>query len=140
MQALGPNIPQWNRTWLGELLYLGEKNLKAYQNRLAKGEPAFVRGFSLSGEDEFRAAVINQLICHFRLDFAQLEGDFGGNPKVHLAEALAQLKPMESDGLLSVTAEGIEVHNRGRLLIRRICMAFDQYLERDGLIRYSKVI
>lgn len=117
-----------------------EKNLKTYQDRLAKGEPAFVRGFCLSDEDKFRATVINQLICHFRLDFAQLERDFGVNPEVRLAEALAQLEPMESDGLLSVTASGIEVHNRGRLLIRRICMVFDQYLEGDGLIRYSKVI
>ena len=124
----------------GGVYIQNEKNLKAYQDRLVNGESAFVRGFCLSGEDEFRAAVINQLICHFRLDFAQLERELGVNPKVHLAEALAQLKPMESDGLLSVTAEGIEVHNRGRLLIRRICMAFDQYLERDGLIRYSKVI
>ncbi|HSX49313.1 MAG TPA: coproporphyrinogen III oxidase, partial [Cellvibrio sp.] len=64
----------------------------------------------------------------------------GLDSRSHFAKELAQLKPMIEDGLLSIDDDGIEVLNAGRLLIRRICMVFDEYLCNASTIRYSKVI
>lgn len=116
------------------------KSVEDYQDILDRGQRPAVRGFTLSDEDRLRQWVINQLICHFHLDFAELEHRFGVDAQVKFADELRQLAPMVEDGLLSLSAHGIQVHNSGRLLIRRICMVFDEYLKNSNLIGYSKVI
>jgi oxygen-independent coproporphyrinogen-3 oxidase len=47
---------------------------------------------------------------------------------------------MVADELLRLGNDHLEVLPRGRLLIRNICMAFDEYLNPEGLQRFSKVI
>lgn len=116
------------------------KNVEQYQQLIDSGERAMIRGFTLSGEDHLRQFVINQLICHFGLDFEEVAKRFSVDPQTHFAEELAELEPMIEDGLLSSDNTGIRVHNAGRLLIRRICMVFDEYLKKGNQIRYSKVI
>lgn len=116
------------------------KNVEQYQQLIDSGERAMIRGFTLSGEDHLRQFVINQLICQFGLDFQEVAKRFGVDPQTHFAEELAELEPMIDDGLLSSDNTGIRVHNAGRLLVRRICMVFDEYLKKGNQIRYSKVI
>lgn len=117
------------------------KRLDVYEKRLSTARLAIEKGFTLTAEDKLRQAVINQLICHFELDFDALRAQFAIDPVVHFADEIAQLQPMVEDGLLTVDASCIRVANAGRLLIRRICMVFDEYLApASGQIRYSKVI
>lgn len=116
------------------------KKLEDYHQHIDSNQRPSVRGFTLSNEDHLRQFVINQLICHFHLDFDSVIKKFAIDPKVHFATELATLTPMIEDGLLSLNEQGIHVHNAGRLLIRRICMVFDEYLNNGNQIRYSKVI
>ena len=116
------------------------KLVELYQQLIDAEKPASVRGFVLSDEDHLRQFVINQLICHFHLEFADVQQRFHINPVNHFADELAELSPMVEDGLLSISSEGIQVHNSGRLLIRRVCMVFDEYLKKNTEIRYSRVI
>ncbi len=120
------------------------KDLNAYQQKLDLGLLPIARGFTLNDEDQLRRFVINSLICHLRLDFAELEQAFSINPRDYFAAEIAQLAPMIEDGLVTVDDSGIRVHNKGRLLIRRVCMVFDEYLQRPvqsgNQIRYSKII
>lgn len=116
------------------------KRVDEYQALLEQGRPAYIKGVTLSEEDHLRRALINQLICHFQLDFAELEARFGIVAQEHFAGELAALAPMAEDGLIELDRRGIRVLNRGRLLIRRVCMVFDQYLNSDRQIRYSRVI
>jgi oxygen-independent coproporphyrinogen-3 oxidase len=117
------------------------KDLKTYQHKLDLGQLPFERGLTLTAEDKLRQFVIGQLICHLRLEYADVEKVFNLNPREHFASELRQLAPMIEDGLLSLHDWGIEVHNRGRLLIRRLCMVFDEYLQQGNpQIRYSKII
>lgn len=116
------------------------KQLDEYQRHLDAGELPRVRGVSLNEDDRLRGAVINQLICHFQLDFSDINRRFDIDFRRHFESELVQLEPMEEDGLLSVDCGGIRVHNAGRLLIRRVCMVFDQYLQANEKTRYSRVI
>lgn len=120
------------------------KELNAYQQKLDLGLLPVVRGFTLNDEDQLRRFIINSLICHLELNFSQLEREFSINPIEYFATEIAQLAPMMADGLLSIDADGIHVHNKGRLLIRRVCMVFDEYLQKpaqsNNQIRYSKII
>lgn len=124
----------------GDVYLQNSKQLDDYYQRIDQQQPAFVRGFTLSNEDLLRQRVINQLICHFHLDFQVIQEEFGIAPAEYFANELAELHPMVQDGLISIDDKGIQVHNTGRLLIRRICMVFDAYLKEGPMIRYSKVI
>lgn len=116
------------------------KQLDQYQQTIDSGTLPFVRGFTLSQDDLLRQTVINQLICHFKLDFADVERQFAITFADYFGEELSQLRPMVEDGLIELDASGLRVNNAGRLLIRRICMVFDAYLRSNQQIRYSRII
>lgn len=116
------------------------KDLVAYHEAVTAGRLPIERGYVLTNEDHLRRYVISEIISHFRLDFAQVEQKFGIAFAQHFASALTELKPMVADELLHLDGDHLEVLPRGRLLIRNICMAFDEYLNPEGLQRFSKVI
>ncbi len=117
------------------------KELGPYQERLAQGRLPVLRGVRLDADDRLRRELITRLICHFELDLAELGARHGVDPERYFAEELANLAPMEADGLLEREGLRIRVLPAGRLLIRNICMVFDRYLRRrQGPQRYSKVI
>lgn len=116
------------------------KRIEEYQTLVDKNGRPFVRGFVLREEDHIRQRVINQLICHFQLDFDRMGAVLNLDFRQHFAAELNEFAPMIEDGLLTMDEKGIQVENAGRLLIRRICMVFDEYLRNSKQIRYSKVI
>lgn len=124
----------------GDVYIQNSKNLNDYQNRINNQQHARVRGLMLTKEDLIRKDAINQLICHFELDFNTLNGNHNINAQDYFADELQQLQPMVDDGLLQIEESRVQVLDAGRLLIRRICMVFDTYLNGHGQIRYSKVI
>ncbi|MFY0640320.1 MAG: oxygen-independent coproporphyrinogen III oxidase [Bermanella sp.] len=126
---------------IGHSYMQNSADIEVYQSQLEQGVLPINKGLTLTDEDELRQAVIKQLICHFNLSFSDIEQRFNINPKTHFAKELDNLQRFEEDGLLSVSSQGIQVHDKGILLIRSICMVFDEYLTRpDQGIRYSKVI
>jgi oxygen-independent coproporphyrinogen-3 oxidase len=116
------------------------KDLQNYQIKIDAGLLPIAKGFTLNEEDRLRRFVINQLICQLRLDYCDIENFFGIDATTHFRYQIQELELMQKDGLLSLSEKGIEVTNAGRLLIRRICMVFDEYLPENNLIRYSKII
>jgi oxygen-independent coproporphyrinogen-3 oxidase len=120
------------------------RELNSYQQKMDMGLLPVAKGFTLNQEDVLRRFVINRLICSCELLFSELYEIFGIVAHEHFNKELQQLQPMIEDGLISIDCRGIRVHNKGRLLIRRVCMAFDEYLSVTGNnvypIRYSKII
>ncbi len=107
------------------------KGLPAYYDRIEEEAPATFRGYRLSNDDRLRRHVIMQLMCHFRLKKATIEDRFGIDFDATFASALETLKPMEADGLVTLTPEAIHVRPTGRLLVRNVAMAFDAYWQTD---------
>ena len=117
------------------------KQIEDYQTAIDSGHLPVARGFELSRDDLLRQMVIKQLICHFELNFADIEQQFDVVFTDYFAEELLQLRSMMDDGLVVLSPEGLRVTPVGRLLIRRICMTFDAYIKKSGSeIRYSKII
>ena len=117
------------------------KQIEDYQIAIDSGHLPVARGFELSPDDLLRQMVIKQLICHFELNFADIEQQFDVVFTDYFAEELLQLRSMMDDGLVVLSPEGLRVTPVGRLLIRRICMTFDAYIKKSGSeIRYSKII
>lgn len=125
---------------IGNTYVQNAKNLNDYQEKLDAGLLPYIKGFTLNSEDELRKFIINQLICHFELDFNRVDETFNIQMRNHFQHELAQLTPMIEDGLITLDTQGIKVLNAGRLLIRRICMVFDEYLNAPNQIKFSKII
>ncbi len=115
------------------------RDIDAYYAALDSGHLPIFRGMLLSKDDRIRGRVIQELICHFRLDFDAISDRFDIDFRDYFSKELSQLQRMQEDGLLAVHAGSIEVLPVGRLLIRNICMMFDAYLQKSSQ-QFSKVI
>lgn len=124
----------------GDTYIQNSKSVNEYQIAIQQHQHARVRGFHLSQDDLIRKDAINQLICHFELNFNMLNEKYDINVVEYFSEELEALKIMVNDGLVEIGEGTVKVLDAGRLLIRRICMVFDAYLKSDKQIRYSKVI
>ena len=116
------------------------KTIKEYTDVIESGHLPVFRGIALSQDDILRREVINQLICHFELKFENIEKEFSINFSEYFSDELKQIKEMESDSLVELTNDKIQVLPEGKMLIRNICMVFDVYLKANKEQRFSKVI
>jgi oxygen-independent coproporphyrinogen-3 oxidase len=91
-------------------------------------------------DDKIRRTLIAELLCHLTLSFEQLDQQFGINSREYLADSLSRLQPMQQDELVEITHDHISITDKGRLLVRNACMAFDTYLQHHEAQRFSKAI
>jgi oxygen-independent coproporphyrinogen-3 oxidase len=105
------------------------KKLSQYEQALNANTLPLWRGYSLTTDDLLRQAVIMQLMCQNRLDFASIDARFKITFETYFADALEALKPLEADGLLTIKHRRIEFSPLGRIFSRNIAMPFDAYLQ-----------
>jgi len=115
------------------------KTMDEYYELIDNNQLPVFRGIELNTDDLIRREVINQLICHYYLDFSKIEQQFDIDFAVYFKAELVMLEPMQHDGLLVHLDKAISVKPIGYLLIRNICMVFDRYLA-DSKNSFSKVI
>jgi len=126
---------------VGNSYWQNVKTENEYNERLDGNRLPVFRGLLMSEDDRIRRAVIMELICHFRLDFKQIEDQFRIRFTEYFTSEMAGLAAMQQDGLLELDESGLTITDRGVLLIRNICMLFDAYIEKQReKSRYSKVI
>lgn len=108
-----------------------EKTLDDYYARLENSTLPIARGIQLGMDDVLRRLIIQRLMCNFELSISSLEIAYPIVFREYFAAEMAQLQAMEDDGLIKIEPEWITVEEKGRLLIRNICMVFDRYLKED---------
>lgn len=126
---------------LGDSYAQNHKELKQYYAEVEMRGIALHKGLMLTKDDCIRRDVIKGLICNFKLNYAQLEKQYGIKFNDYFAEDLALLEPLAKDGLLAINEQNIVVSPRGRLLIRNICMCFDIYSRQQAKRQqFSRII
>jgi len=117
------------------------RDMDNYYASIDNNQLAVFRGVEIDQDDLIRREVIMQLICHFQLEFAQIETKFGINFNDYFADELTRYQVMVADGLIEMDSRSIQVNPRGQLLIRNICMVFDRYIKPDQqTTNFSKLI
>ena len=117
------------------------KTLDDYYDRLNQGRLPVIRGLALTRDDLVRRAVIMALMCQGELLFEPLETSWLIDFRKYFAPELEQLQEMEQQGLVKLSAEGIEVTAMGWYFVRGIAMVFDKYLQADkNRARFSRII
>jgi oxygen-independent coproporphyrinogen-3 oxidase len=80
-----------------------------------------------SADDELRRTVIHELMCNFRVDARAIERQYGIDFATYFADDLALLAPHERDGMVVVSAAGLQATPVGELFVRNLAMCFDRY-------------
>ena len=99
-------------------------------------------GIRLTRDDQIRRTVIMSLLCRNVLDTGVVESQYGIDFKSYFARELNILADYVTQGLLEQQNGVFNVTDRGRLVVRKICMAFDVYLPehlKSGR-RFSRVL
>ncbi len=125
---------------VGDAYIQNVKELDEYDQLIKQNKLPVYKGVELDFDDKLRRAVITHTICHFELDFSMIEALFSINFAEYFAKELTELAQMQADGLITITANGLQVLPVGRLLIRNVCMVFDKYLAQKNPHQFSKVI
>jgi len=117
------------------------RTLDEYYARLDQNTVPVFRGVELTADDLVRREVIQQLMCHFDVEFGAIGSRHGVDFERYFATELAALRALAADGLVALEPGRIRVTPRGRLLVRTVAMTFDRHLrEQRERARYSKVI
>jgi len=125
---------------IGDLYCQNSSDLNTYQDTLANAQLPTQRGLVCTHDDRLRRAVIQQLICHFELDFEPMEEAFTIDFRGYFNELWPELLTLQRDGLIRLDDKGIRILPAGRLLARSVCMVFDAYLAMHNHQRFSRVI
>ncbi|MEP0073033.1 MAG: oxygen-independent coproporphyrinogen III oxidase [Marinomonas sp.] len=117
-------------------------DLSLYRSSIEKGQLPISRGYISNFDDRIRHQVIMTLISQFELNTTIIEQKNNIRFFEYFSKEVDNLTSMIEDGMIEIQDNGmqtiIRVTERGRLLIRCICMIFDKYLSSN--IKYSKVI
>lgn len=118
-----------------------ERDLTNYYQRLDNDELPISKGFRLSKDDELRGVIIGELICNLKVDFKVLEDQFSISFSDYFCRELKCLISLEMDGLVCWHDVTLNVTEKGRVVLRNICMIFDKYLQTDKSgDRFSKAL
>ncbi len=120
---IGLGVSSISDSWYG--FSQNVKGIESYYGLLKDNILPVYRGHILSEEDLIIRQHILNLMCRFKTSWTKEYLYFE-----ELPEVIARLKEMETDGLLNLSLNRIEVTKKGRPFVRNICMAFDLLLQR----------
>lgn len=126
---------------VGDVYYQNEHDIDAWSDAVKNRGRAVRRGITLSKDDHIRRDIITQLICHFSLDIHAVESKHDIDFFNYFNDVLPEICQFKADNLISIKRGMIFVLPIGRLLIRRLCMAFDAFIpKQQETLGYSRII
>lgn len=125
---------------VGQAYFQNIREAKEYQEKIAAGDWATLRGCLLTPDDRERKWVIQSLMCRFRLDSAEFAQEFGRELDAAFPEEMGKLGSFFDEGLLEGNRQSARVTDLGRLFCRNVAMVFDAYLSRPSQAVYSRTV
>ncbi len=117
------------------------KDIPTWQSVVAEGKLPIWRGISLNTEDRLRRSIIESIMCHGEVKFAEFESNYAIDFHDHFALELGNLEQLADDGLIEMGDDEFKATPEGRLLLRAIAMTFDEYMqEPETRPKFSRVI
>ena len=104
------------------------KDLTGYNQSIDAGHIPIEKGLVLTQNDLMLRDLIHRLMCHFHLDLEALKTKYGSTFEACFNDQRANLETFVQEGLVILQPNKLTVTDKGRYLIRNICMVFDQYL------------
>ena len=103
----------------------------AHTAAIREGRFSTTRGHAFTPEDLMRGRMIEQLMCEFRIDAAEIRSRFGVSAPA-LSSMLERIN-RDFDGLLCIDPEGLSIPQEARPLTRMVARNLDAYeLDKAG--------
>ena len=117
------------------------KTMEEYCDALDQGRLPIVRGLTLSRDDLIRRSVIMALMCQGELQFESINLAWLIDFKTYFASEMQALQDLQQQGLVKLSATGIEVSTMGWFFVRAVGMVFDRYLQQGrSPAQFSKIL
>ncbi len=117
------------------------KTMEEYCDALDQGRLPIVRGLTLSRDDLIRRSVIMALMCQGQLQFEAINLAWLIDFKTYFAPEMQALQDLQQQGLVMLSATGIEVSTMGWFFVRAVGMVFDRYLQQGrSRTQFSKIL
>ncbi len=117
------------------------KTMEEYCDALDQGRLPIVRGLTLSRDDLIRRSVIMALMCQGELQFESINLAWLIDFKTYFAPEMQALQDLQQQGLVKLSAAGIEVSTMGWFFVRAVGMVFDRYLQQGrSRAQFSKIL
>lgn len=123
---------------MSDLFIQNEPSLKTYAARVEAGELPVTKGVSLDADDRLRAAVIERLMCDFKVDLGACAAN-APDAKSGVTLDDPALAAMEQDGLIDRDGARLVIRDAGKPYVRQVAACFDAYLGR-GAARHSSTV
>lgn len=112
--------------------------MREYSGRIASGRLATGSGYVLTRDDQFRAEIIERLMCDFSVNLDEVCRRHGRQHEA-ISSDLAGLSSMLSDGVVTIDKGKLIISDEGRFLVRKVAAAFDAYIGNSTAI-HSRAI
>ncbi|MGX1928674.1 oxygen-independent coproporphyrinogen III oxidase [Flagellimonas sp. 2504JD4-2] len=120
---IGLGVSSIGDSWYG--FAQNVKSIEEYEHLVENGVLPIFRGHSLTEEDEIIRKHILNLMCQFKTELTEEDGEI-----IDFDKIIENLSELQSDGLVTIEANSISVTKKGRPFIRNVSMAFDLKLHR----------
>jgi oxygen-independent coproporphyrinogen-3 oxidase len=112
-----------------------------YEALIENGQLPIRKGIAVDDDDLLRADVIQALMCYDQLSFEEFGAKHNIDFRTYFAPEIERMQPLADDGLIELDQSGVNITQKGRLLLRSIAMVFDRYIDQaQNDNRFSKAI
>lgn len=105
-------------------------DVRAWERAIAGGVPPVARGHDLEPDDAVRAAAIEALMCHARVDLAAVTEGFAVSPDWY-RDCEPDLAELARAGVIVRDGTTVAVTGEARPLVRVVASVFDAFLPRN---------
>jgi oxygen-independent coproporphyrinogen-3 oxidase len=99
-----------------------EVAIHAYQEAMASGRLATVKGYALTDDDRLRADIIERIMCDYGVDLGAVCARHGSAAEAVLQSA-PRLRDLISDGIVELDGASLAVAEHSRFLVRSVAAA-----------------
>ncbi|SNB73805.1 oxygen-independent coproporphyrinogen-3 oxidase [Rhodoblastus acidophilus] len=99
----------------------------SWRRAIEAGQFSVVKGVAFTIEDKARAAVIERLMCDFKVDYGAVAQDMLGNASA-FDGAEEELSQLVREGVATREGRSVSLTEAGRPFMRLVAAAFDAYL------------
>jgi oxygen-independent coproporphyrinogen-3 oxidase len=126
---------------IGNVFAQSSVSTMEYEALIENGQLPIRKGIAVDDDDLLRADVIQALMCYDKLSFEEFNAAHNIDFASYFAAEIERLKPLADDGLIDLDQSGVNITQKGRLLLRSIAMIFDRYIDHaENDNRFSKAI
>lgn len=105
-----------------------EVHTRAYEQSIAGGRLATVKGYALTDDDRLRAEIIERIMCDFGVSLDTICARHGSVPE-EMLKSSPRLQKLISDGIVELDGGSLAMADDSRFLVRSVAAAFDAHLD-----------